>query len=115
MKKYNIYAGLGGSFGVANFIDTLDCANDEEAEQIAYEAAVELYEQSEGFHGLPDFNDCLEKAADLPDIFNMTREQYAEYLYNSYKADWIEYYVVLTEEDDEKEEEEDDDNEIEEF
>lgn len=112
MKKYDIYAGLGGSFGGANFIDTLDCANNEEAEQIAYETAVELYEQFEGYHGLPDFNDCLEEAADLPVIFNMTREQSAKDLYNSYKDDWLEYYVVLTEEDVEKE---DDDNEIEEF
>ena len=117
MKKYNIYAGLGGSFGGAYFIETLDCANEDEAVQIAYEAAVELYEQYEGLHGLPDFNDCLEEAADLPDISNMTIEESAEELYNAYKEDWLEYYAVLTEEDDEEEEVEGDDdgNEIEEF
>ena len=38
---YNIYAGLGGGFGGANYIGTMDCKSLEDAYALAREYAIE--------------------------------------------------------------------------
>ena len=58
--KYNIYAGLGGSFGGATYQGTGDFESREAAEQAAYEAAVEEYEMYEGLHGILDWCEVAE-------------------------------------------------------
>ena len=40
---YNIYAGLGGGFGGANYIGTMDCKSLEDAYALAREYAIEEY------------------------------------------------------------------------
>lgn len=96
--KYNIYAGLGGSFGGATYQGTGDFKSREAAEQAAYEAAVEEYEMYEGYHGILDWYDVAEEEGLDPN----DEDNYPEIdeLYNEEKESWMEYYAVLTEEDD---------------
>lgn len=101
--KYNIYAGLGGSFGGATYQGTGDFKSRESAEQAAYEAAVEEYEMYEGYHGILDWYGVAETNNLDPDDENNEGE--INELYNEEKESWMEYYVVLTEEDDLKEDE----------
>lgn len=90
--KYNIYAGLGGSFGGATYQGTGDFKSRESAEQAAYEAAVEEYESYEGYYGIRSWEDLAdEEGLDYEDEINE--------LYNEERENWIEYHVVLTEED----------------
>ena len=90
MDKYNIYAGLGGSFGGANYKFTI------EATDIAYQAAVEEYEEYEGFYGLKTWIDCAEELG--VDIEEEDSEDVND-LYNSEIESWIHYYAILTSED----------------
>lgn len=96
--KYNIYAGLGGSFGGATYQGTGDFKSREAAEQAAYEAAVEEYEMYEGSHGILDWYDVAEEEGLDPN----DEDNYPEIdeLYNEEKESWMEYYAVSTEEDD---------------
>ena len=59
MKQYNIYAGLGGSFGGAHYQFTTLCETRDEAEGEAFESACEEYEQYGGLHGLPGWEDAI--------------------------------------------------------
>ena len=52
MQNYNIYAGLGGSFGGAAYRGTGDFKSLADAENEAYELAVEEYQSYEGYHGI---------------------------------------------------------------
>lgn len=103
MALYNIYAGLGGSFGGATYQHTSDFENLSEAIDEAYALAVDMYDSYEGSHGLLTYNDALEEAqneinedsdSDESDI-----EYYADEIYNEYVESWIDYYAVLTEKD----------------
>ena len=93
--KYNIYAGLGGSFGGATYRGTGDFKSRETAEQAAYEAAVEEYEMYEGSHGILDWNDVAENNNLDPDDENNESEidefYRVAYLYDQTNA----YYIVL--------------------
>jgi hypothetical protein len=50
--KYNIYAGLGGTLGGAQYRGTGEFENFDDAEDYAYRIAVEDYESYEGYHGI---------------------------------------------------------------
>ena len=94
--KYNIYAGLGGSFGGATYQGTGDFESREAAEETAYQYAVEEYEMYEGSHGIRSWaniadEECLDYEEDECEINEM---------YDDEMESWMEYYVVLTEEDD---------------
>lgn len=96
--KYNIYAGLGGSFGGAEYKGTGDFSSRDSAEEMAYQYAVEEYESYEGYHGVLSWYDvALENGLD-PD--NPDNEEEINDLYSMEKEDWMEYYAVLFEEDD---------------
>lgn len=105
MKKYNIYSGLGGSFGGETYQYTGLYESEEEAWQDAYHSATAEYESYEGYHGIKDWQDCFndlceEKGLD-PDSENP--DNYAEDIdiyYQNEIESWIEYRAVLTEEDD---------------
>lgn len=56
MKKFNIYAGLGG----AEFIDTIETKDKEEAENYAYQYAIDYYESYEGCYGILNQDDVFE-------------------------------------------------------
>ena len=96
MDKYNIYAGLGGSFGGANYKFTIEANSLEEAMDIAYQEAVEEYQQYEGLHGLRTWIDCAEELG--VDIEEEDSEDVDD-LYNSEIESWIDYYAILTSED----------------
>lgn len=96
MDKYNIYAGLGGSFGGAEYKFTIEANSLEEAEDIAYQEAVEEYEEYEGFYGLKTWTDCAEELG--VDVENEDHDDVND-LYNEEIESWIEYYAILTSED----------------
>ena len=96
MDKYNIYAGLGGGFGGATYKFTTEANSLEEAEDIAYQEAVEEYEEYEGLHGLKTWIDCAEELG--VDIEEEDSEDVDD-LYNSEIESWIDYYAILTSED----------------
>ena len=101
--KYNIYAGLGGSFGGATYQGTGEFKSEEDASEVAYAIAREEYESYEGYHGILDWHDIAE-ANDLDPDDEDNYDEISE-LYNEEVESWIEYYAVLTEEDDLEEEE----------
>ena len=93
MAQYKVYAGLGGGFGGAKYIETVEAANEEEASQIAYEYAVEEYESYEGLHGLASYGDVV----DNPEEYGLDEDcQNEEYLWEAYEEErstWLDYYV----------------------
>lgn len=91
LKDYNIYAGLGGSFGGAKYIGTLNGVTLETASKVAFESAIEEYESYEGYHGLRDIGDIMEEEG--------VDEQEAYDIYNEERESWIDYYAIPTEED----------------
>lgn len=95
MQKYNIYSGLGGSFGGATYRGTGEFKSYADAEQTAYELAVEEYESYGGCHGLLDWSDIADKNgldynADSAEI---------DELYIEEMESWLDYYAVLASED----------------
>ena len=94
---YNIYAGLGGGFGGAQYEYTRDCKDKEEADTLAYEDAISIYESYEGSQGILSYDDCR----DVSDSDEEAEEMYQEEIEN-----WIEYYTIPTDEDSETSKEE---------
>lgn len=106
MKQYNIYAGLGGSFGGANYQYTGLYETQDEAEDDAFQAACEDYEQYAGCHGLSGWEDavndyCAGQGIDPEDFDEEDEEalQEVEEYYGDARESWLCYYVVPTDED----------------
>ena len=91
MEKYNIYAGLGGSFGGASFITTEEFKDESEAWEYAYDCAVEIYESYAGYHGIRTVEDIMEEEE--------VDESEAVEIYQSEIEDWVDYYAILTSKD----------------
>lgn len=93
MAQFKVYAGLGGGFGGAKYIETVEVANEEEAAKIAYEYAVEEYESYEGLYGLVSYGDIV----DNPEEYGLDEDcQNEEYLWEAYEEErstWLSYYV----------------------
>ena len=89
MGYYKIYAGLGGGFGGANYIDTIEFEDEEDAYDYAYKEACEQYYSYEGYQGLFDRKDALEENPYLTDdeLTEMEDED---------RENWIDYYVIET-------------------
>jgi len=95
--RYKIYAGLGGSFGGAEYQGTYDFRDREEALSYAYEIAMEEYASYGGMHGLMDWDgayaDCLESGwidEDTP------RKEVEEIVYEHYlecMESWLDFYI----------------------
>ena len=86
---YNIYAGLGGGFGGANYIGTIDCESLEDAYALAREYAIEEYDSYSGIYDNPeDFG--LDEDWDEEDVDDVLNEEI-----NS----WIDYWAVPEDED----------------
>ena len=60
MALYNIYHGLGGSFGGMQYDYTAEFETEKEAEKAAYDAAWEEYESYEGSCGIRDWAQVAE-------------------------------------------------------
>lgn len=100
-KEFNIYAGLGGGFGEAQYYSTILAENEEEATNYAYNCARSEYELYEGNKGIKSWADVALELGFDPDVENMSEEDEDEVseAYNEEVEDWIQYYVVLTSED----------------
>lgn len=94
LQRYNIYAGLGGSFGGAFYQFTTLAESEEDAANMAWEAAIAEYETFEGNNGISSYEDVRNENYD-PDY---TDEDY-EAIYNEERESWLDYYAVLTSED----------------
>lgn len=103
IKEYNIYAGLGGSFGGANYLYTTLCENEDEASNEAFQAACEEYESYAGIHGLPTYEDARDAALE-ENLGEEPDESLVKEIYTSFIEDWVDYYCVSTEDDDIREE-----------
>lgn len=93
---YNIYAGLGGSFGGAQYIGTIRNATAEEASECAYEIAAEKYESYTCYEGVHSYSEVEEE------MLKEDPECSAEDIDIAYREEmetWIEYYAEPTEED----------------
>lgn len=99
MEKYNIYAGLGGSFGGAQYQYTIEAKSKEGAEDIAYNEAVEIYQDFEGTHGIMDWDDCAISLEIDPYTEDDNLIAEVDELYNEEMENWIKYYAILTSKD----------------
>lgn len=99
LKQYNVYAGLGGGFGGAFYQFTTLAESEDDANELAYEAAIAEYESYEGTKGLRTIEDIRDEEDQT------LSDEDIEEIYCSEREDWLEYYVVLTSEDDIDEEE----------
>lgn len=95
MSLYNIYSGLSGGFGDAEYKGTADFDSEEEALQVAYEFAVDDYQSYEGMRGVLDWFEVAEQNDLNPDEDGDEIDR----LYNDEIESWIDYYVILTEND----------------
>lgn len=109
MKKFKIYAGLGGSFGGAEYQCTIEAKDIEEATQYAYQIAEEIYQSYEGYHGLMSWEECLEDLRDSEMIDEDMSDNEIEDTVNAHYLDtiesWIDYYAVEATRENEEEEE----------
>lgn len=92
-RVFKIYAGMGGSFGGAEYIGSYTFDSLEDAENFAYEEAREIYASYAGMHGIPSYGNCLEELRD-DYIDDGALKEAAEYLYDENINDWIEYYAI---------------------
>lgn len=106
MGKYNIYAGMGGGFGGAQYQGTVECKSLADAYELAYELAVQEYESYEGYHGVPDYGEIADNAEDYGLEEGFTEEDVYEIL-SEQRESWIEYYAVAFEDDEDFDEDED--------
>lgn len=60
MPWFKIYAGMGGSFGGAQYHGTYEYDDVNEAADDAYHMAEEEYQSYEGYHGIMSWQDCYE-------------------------------------------------------
>ena len=95
MSLYNIYAGLSGGFGGAEYKGTADFDSEAEAMQEAYELAVAEYQEYEGCHGILGWCDVAEEN----NLDEETDEDLINELYDQEIESWIDYFVILTDED----------------
>ena len=94
MKKYRIYAGLGGGFGGAKFEGIYEYRNQREAEWAAYEMAVEEYESYGGMHGLLDYDgvrEDLEESGFFDTIDENEIDDMVENAYMEHMESWLDY------------------------
>lgn len=89
--KFEIYAGLGGGFGGANYVETIEANTREEAEEYARQCAIDDYESYEGSHGILSRDDVFE---DLIESFGEEPlEEDVNLRYMEEVEGWITYYV----------------------
>lgn len=98
---YKIYAGLGGGFGGAKYIETIENISEEEASYIAWEYAVQEYESYDGLHGLQSWSDCIEEAegyfGEINDDNQSEFDDLVKEIYNEAMESWLHYYVEKVE------------------
>lgn len=97
MPWFKIYAGMGGSFGGAQYHGTYEYDNIDEATNDAYSIAEEEYQSYEGCHGIMSPADVEEDLRDSGFIDDdMTDDEVADMIDYHYREEiesWISYYV----------------------
>lgn len=92
MAKFELFAGMGGSFGGAQSYGVYEYDNIEQATEAAYELAVEEYQGYEGLHGIPSYedvrNEYIEMYGDEDPDEDLVQEYYEEEM-----SGWIVYYA----------------------
>lgn len=86
-KKFIIFYGIGGGFGGAQNYEAIFAHSKEEANNIAYESAIEEYESYGGMHGLTSIEDIMGQDEDLSE--DEAREQYFQEM-----ESWLDYGVL---------------------
>jgi len=84
IQKWDIFAGLGGGFGGANYMRTETCTKND-AETCAYEDACDEYESYAGMHGIRSHSDIMDEDG--------VDEEEADEIYNEERESWLDYYV----------------------
>lgn len=108
MTKYNLYAGLSGGFGGADYMGTYEFDNIEKATNEAYLLACEVYESYEGYHGIMSWEECrealiesyYEENDDDDEHSYEPEEEEVNIYYIEEKEGWLSYYAVPADEDD---------------
>lgn len=82
MPRYKLTYGLGGGMNtIESHVE--DFNTQEQADEQAYQLAVDDYESYAGMHGLMDYDEALAEAEgdedDAQDIYNESREGWLEY------------------------------------
>jgi hypothetical protein len=85
MKRYKIYAGLGGGFGGANYQETKLFNSDSKAENYAWELASDIYESYVGLHGLRGIEEIIEEDG--------VSSEEAYCIYDEEKESWLDYWA----------------------
>lgn len=92
MAKFELFAGMSGSFGGAQSYGVYEYNNIEQATEAAYELAVEEYQGYEGLHGIPSYedvrNEYIEMYGDEDPEEDLVQEYYEEEM-----SGWIVYYA----------------------
>ena len=105
MELYNIYAGLGGGFEGAKYEFTSKFDLKEEAENCAYEQAVQYYEMYAGSHGLDCLDDCINEALESGEFPEDTPRDddelldYAGEIYMERVEGWLDFFAIETSKD----------------
>lgn len=84
VRKWKIFAGLGGGFGGARYKRTVSCT-EEEAERHAYLDACEEYESHEGTQGIRAVDEIMDEEG--------CGEVEAQEIYNEERESWLDYHV----------------------
>lgn len=86
--EYNIYAGLNGGFGGANYVGTTKYMSEDDANDLAYELACEEFETYEGHFSY-----------ELEEIHEIEDDDERDAAWCDFREGWIEYYLTKTSED----------------
>jgi hypothetical protein len=89
--KYRVRGALGGGFGGCENKDweEVECEDENEASDIAYQIAIEEYEMYEGGNGIRSIDDIMDEEG--------VDEEEAEMIYHDERESWIDYEYELVE------------------
>ena len=97
MMKYNIYAGMGGEFGGAQFVETVDFPTLDDANQYAYDQAWEEYEfHADCYDILNWIKKVYDKLKEAGELDGMTDNEIRDFVNTHYQEEvenWIEWYA----------------------
>lgn len=94
--KFKIFAGLGGGFGGAEFQYIEEFASLEDAEEAAWSAAADIYDDHAGSNGLRTISDIVDEDYSGKEFLNydlVELEEMAEEQYSEERESWLDYYA----------------------
>lgn len=96
MKSYNIYAGLSGGYGGADYQYTAKFSSADEAETMARMEAMDIYCSYEGSNGLLSWEDVRNEYDS--EGYTITDADVDAYYLEEIES-WMEYYAIPEDED----------------